>query len=132
MKYPALNISEKSWKGKDLELVAFYLFDEFNYNNNVKTFQKYFLNKKFCDSNGEIYKISGRILPLQTWRRIFSFLPNVFKCQYTTEGTNEKLTLEEFRNYLLERISDLEEDDLNREWKAKVLKAKTYEELIYA
>jgi hypothetical protein len=33
MKYPAFNISEKSWKGKELELDAYILFDEFNYNN---------------------------------------------------------------------------------------------------
>lgn len=130
MKYPALIISEKSWKGKELELDAFVLFDEFNYNNNVKTFEKYFLNKKVCDSNGEIYMIKGRKLPINIWRRFFSFLPNVFKCEYITERTNEKLTIDELRNYLLERISDLEDHDFNIEWQANIRKAKTHTELI--
>ena len=130
MKYPAVNITEKSWKGKELELEAFVFFDEFNYNNNIRTFEKYFLNKKICDSNGKIYRIKGRKLPDNIWRRIFSFLPNVFKCEYITERTNEELTLENLRNYLLERISDLEQDEITRKWKKDVQKANTYEELI--
>jgi hypothetical protein len=130
MKYPALNISEKTWKGKELELDAFILFDEFNYNKNVRNFEKYFLNKMYCDSNGEIFRITGRTLPVQTWRTILSFLPNVFKCKYITKRTNEKLTLEELRKYLLERISELEDFDLNIEWKENVRKAKTHAELI--
>ena len=130
MKYPALSISEKSWREKELELDAFVFFDEFNYNKNIKTFEKYFLNKKICDSKGEIYRITGRKLPDNVWRRFFSFLPNVYKCEYITERTNEKWTLENLRNYLLERISDLEQDDFSQEWKTDVWKAKTYEELI--
>ena len=130
MKYPALNISEKSWKGKELELDAFVFFDELNYNINTKTFEKYFLNKKICDSSGKIYKIIGRTLPNSIWRRFFSFLPNAYKCEYITKQTNEKLTLEELRNYLLKRISDLEQDNFSRKWKTDVRKAITYEELI--
>lgn len=115
MKYPALNISEKSWKGRELELDTFVLFDEFNYNKNTKFFEKYFLNKKICDSNGKIYKIKGRKLPTSVWRRFFSFLPNVFKCEYIMEQVNEELTLESLRNYLLERISDLEQNEFSKE-----------------
>ncbi len=130
MKYPAFNISEKSWKGKELELDAYFLFNEFNYNNKTKTFEKYFLNKKVCDSNGKVYRIKGRKLPNSIWRRIFSFLPNVFKCEYITERINEELTLDNLRNYLLDRISELEENDFSQKWKTDVRKAKTYEELM--
>ena len=66
----------------------------------------------------------------ESWRNWLRFIPNVWKTKIIFQNTNKEMDIEQLRNYLLERISDLAQDDFTREWKADVRKAKTHAELI--
>jgi hypothetical protein len=130
VKYPAINISVTDWKDKGDILEMFVLFDELNYNKDVISFKKYFLNQNYCDSNGEILQIVGRTLPTNPLRKIFSFLPNVFKCVYIIEPTGKKMSLIELKQFLLSRIEELEHDAFTKNWKNQIINSNTFEEVL--
>ncbi|MEM9674595.1 MAG: hypothetical protein AAF992_18525, partial [Bacteroidota bacterium] len=64
------------------------------------------------------------------WRRTFKFLPNTYKVKLTFEKMNHRISVNELKSYLIERISDLSEDDFRAKWIGDLKRARSYEELI--
>ena len=128
MTFPALAISTKKWITDDL--MDYILWDEYIYTNKESVFQKYYKDNLFCDGEGKIYKAIRKNEVTENWRNWLRFIPNVWKTTIIFQDMNEEMSVEQLRNYILERISDLKQDTSTREWKINVQKATTHAELI--
>ena len=103
--FPILNISEKTWNSDDL--TDYILFDKFIYTDRESIFYELYKNKFFIDCNGVIYQAIEKAKLTEKWRNWFRFIPNIWKRELLFINTNENWTIDQLRNYLLERISDL-------------------------
>ena len=128
MKFPLLNISEPSWNDEDV--IEFILFDEFIYTNNETTFTRYLKDKLFCDCRGDIFIVKDKVPPIAWWRKAFKFLPNTYKVKLIFQKTGEKISVTELKNYMIERVNGLSEDEFRSEWINYLKQAKSHEELI--
>ena len=126
IKFPIMDVSFAKWKRNEEDQI---LFDEYIYTKKEATFKKYFRNRSYVDSNGDVYKITDRILPGKV-RQFFSFIPNVCKVQLVFRKTDKTMTVEEVRDYLLKQLKDRGADDLMLEWIKGVENAKTIEEML--
>ena len=106
------------------------LMDAFIYNNTEVYFQEYLKDNLFCDSNGKIFKIIGEKQPKSIFRKVFFFLPNIYKTELIFEATNEYLTLEDLRDFMIERVKTLGYGKFEVKWILELRKAKSYKELI--
>lgn len=129
MKFPLLNISEQKWKDDDF-LLDYFLLDEFIYNDSKVVFQEYFKVHSFCDCFGEIYKVKCKVPPKEWWRRVFKFIPNVYKIELRFERTGNKMSVYELKTYLIDRIKDLSENEFTKNWIEQIKQAKNHEEII--
>lgn len=128
MTFPIIDISTEKWNYEDL--MEYVCHDEYIYTNKESVFEKYYKNKMFCDGNGQIYKVLGKAEMTENWRNWLRFIPNVWKTKIIFKKIYKEMTVEELRTFLLERISELKQDDFTREWKLHIQKAKTHSELI--
>lgn len=128
MIFPALNISVKKWLSDDV--AEYVIYDDYIYTSNESEFTKFYKNQLYCDGEGDIYKVVEKAEMKESWRNWFRFLPNVWKTKIVFENVNQRMDLEVLRNYLLERISDLEQNDFTKEWKSDIVKAKNHATLI--
>ena len=141
MTFPAIDISVNKWNLEDL--MEYIIYNDYIYTRKDSVFKKYYKNHLFCDSRGKIYKAIKKAEMTASWRNWFQFIPYVWKTKIIFENTNEMMSLDELKEYLIERISDLDDGKKNEEWKANskqhkilskwkddVLKAKNHEDLI--
>jgi hypothetical protein len=128
MKFPIINISESYWSYDDL--MEYIRFNEYFYSSNQRLFERYALNKVFCDCDGQVYQVIGKIPPTQVWRKAFKFIPNVYKEKLVFQKTGRKLELDELRDYLISRVHDLSQNDFTREWVVFLKNALSYEQVI--
>ena len=124
MKFPIIDISEK-WNDEDPTV-----YDEYIYTDEKATFDKYFKNKIFCDGNGQIFKAVGKSKMTEKWRNWLRIIPNVWKTKIVFENMHKEMSVEELRTILLQRISELEQDEITRKWKVNIQNAKTHTQLI--
>lgn len=129
MKFPAANVSIKSWDENE-DYLIYILEDEFIYTTNPKIYQDYFLNNLFVDSNGDIYKLIDRKLP-NSFRQILRFIPNFCKVELIFKPTKDKMTIEQVKQHILSQLNKLNNDTNKVEWIDKVKNAKSYEEIIF-
>jgi hypothetical protein len=129
MTFPILNITAKKWNEDNL--IDCVVFDEYIYTNKESVFNELYKNKIFCDCNGKIYKVVKKAELKEKWRNWLRFIPNIWKREIIFQPTGENWTVDELRNYLLERISELKSDKHTEKWKAQIKTAKNYTELIY-
>jgi len=129
MNYPILNISEASWAGRDPS--DFILFDNFVFTKDESFYENYLVGKIFCDCNGELFEFEKRILPKERWRYLLGFLPGVFKVELIFGPTMRKrIKLDELKNYLVNRIGELENSEFNIKWIEFIKNGKSFDELI--
>ena len=105
MKFPVANVSLREWNPRE-DILLYVLIDPYIYRNDDKLYREFYYNQKFVDSEGEIYKIIDKRLPSSIWRSIFRFLPNVFKIELIFITTNEKMGIEEVREFYLHQIQE--------------------------
>ena len=128
MTYPIINISIEKWNDEDL--MDYITFDKFIYTNKDSIFNKLYRDKLFCDCNGQVFKAIKKAELTQKWRNWLRFIPNVWKREIIFEKTNKNLTVDELKNYILARISELNKTDYRKKWIADIENAKTHSELI--
>jgi len=128
MIFPAINISTTKWIEDDL--MEYVIYDNFIYTNEESLFYKFYENQFFCDGNGKIFKAVRKSETIKTWRKWLRFIPNIWKIEIIYENTNKELSIEQLRNFLLTRVSDLNQNEFIKEWKIDIKNAKTYMELI--
>ena len=130
MNFPLINISEPTWNDDKLDIVALIVFDPYAYTERPSFYDRYMVGKSFCDCNGEIFIYKKRILPESWWRKTFKFLPNVYKVKLIFESTGKTISVDELRNYLIERIAGLPESQFNKKWIDDLKAANTHEDII--
>jgi len=129
MTFPLLNISAKKWDSEDL--TDYIIFDKFIYTDKESIFNELYKNKIFIDCDGRIYKGIKKVELTEKWRNWLRFIPNIWKREVLFRTTGENWTVDELRNYLLKRVSELKTDKDTENWKTQLKKAKNYSELIY-
>jgi hypothetical protein len=129
MTFPLLNISAKKWESEDL--TDYIVFDKYIYTDKEEIFNKLYRDKLFIDSDGRIYKALKKAELTEKWRIFLRFIPNMWKREILFKSTGEKWTVDELRNFLLNRISKLKTDTQTEDWKAELKKATNHYELIY-
>ena len=129
IKFPAINISNPNFS-KEEDLTSFLLLDAFIYSDTETYFKEYLKDNLFCDSKGKIFKITGKKEPRYLFKKVFFFLPNIYKIELIFEATNEYMTLDDLRDFMIERVKTLGYGKFEVKWILALRKAKTYEELI--
>ena len=124
-----LNITDKDW-GQETDLSVFVLFDEFIYNYSDDLYDRYYKDKIFCDSLGELYQVTGKVFPTAAWRKLLRFIPNVYKIKFELKKMNRQMELEDLRRFMLARINELEQTDFDKKWLAFIKQAPNHYEII--
>lgn len=129
MKFPAANISIKTWD-KDEDFLVYILKDDMLHNLDIQYFQKYLLNHLFVDSNGAVFKIVDRKLspPVSRWFGLYSKSETA---QLIIESTHEKWGIEQVREHILHQVSNLDDGvEHKSEWIEKLKNATTVSDII--
>ncbi|RXG29662.1 hypothetical protein [Leeuwenhoekiella palythoae] len=129
MTFPLLNITPECWTYENL--IDCVIFDEFIYTDKDSVFMELYKDKLFCDCNGKIFKAVKKAELTEKWRNWLKFIPNIWKREIIFQPTGENWTVEELRNYLLNRVSELKTNEQTEKWKTQLKKAKNHSELIY-
>ncbi|MDR6969315.1 hypothetical protein J2X31_003345 [Flavobacterium arsenatis] len=129
MTFPLINISIEKWPNSE-DIIEFIVYEKYIYTNNDSVFNEFYKDKLFCDCEGSVFKATRKVKMTQHWRNWLKFLPNVWKTEVIYEATTKTMSIEELREYLMNRISDLDDSDFIQKWLLKVKMAKTYSQLI--
>ncbi len=128
MDYPLINISQKYWVFEDM--MEYILYDDFICTTDQSYHHQYLLNKKFCDSKGEIYQLIELEFPKSGWRKALKFLPNTYKITFKFHKTGEHISVAELQNHLLEKAAQLKDSDFKTEYISSLQKGTTHFQLI--
>ncbi|WP_417885680.1 hypothetical protein [Zunongwangia sp.] len=128
MKFPLLNISNPNWQ-KEEDLMSFLLLDNYSYKDDIY-FERYLKDELFCDCKGSIFKITGKKGTFRAYKKLFGFLPEIYKTRLIFEKTNTYISLEDFREYLMDRVASLGYGVSEVKLLLKLKKATSHEELI--
>lgn len=129
--FPLVNISQRNWKSK--EAPEYFHYDGYYYSMDYIYFKSNVVNDIYCDCNGNLFQPKELIPPAAYWRKIFFFLPNVYKQKIIYENLNRHISVEELREFLMARVSELYKENklyYYYEWKEHLKKANNYEGLI--
>ncbi|WP_299685701.1 hypothetical protein [uncultured Dokdonia sp.] len=129
MNFPILNISHDRWYDDDI--MDYISFDEFIYTRKDAIFNELYKDQLFCDCDGVIFKAIKKAEMTQKWRNWLWFIPNVWKTEILFEPTHKKLTVDELRSYLLDRLAELTMDKELKKWEMNIRRATNHFELIY-
>ena len=92
------------------------LFDEFIYTNREDLFRQYYKDKEFCDCQGNVFKVVDKRPPVSFWRNFFQFLPNIYKVELRFIQENKKLTIDDLRDFILNRLEEINTNDFVPKW----------------
>lgn len=126
MRFPIANVSYE-WNPKE-DYTHYILMDPYVYTNNEQILNEFYLNQKFVDSEGNIYRIVDKRLPTSWWRKAFHFLPDVYRVTLLFYKTVDKMDLEQVRSFVHKQVSKKAED--TTKWLGHIKKAKTIQEIL--
>ncbi|WP_224484689.1 hypothetical protein [Robertkochia aurantiaca] len=129
MKYPIINISNNNWQDFE-DVLTFILEDPYYCTNNKKVLKTYFLNQRYCDSNGNIF-VANRLNPIGGfWKSILSFLPGSKKGEIIFTPTTKTMELKELKEFVLDRVNELEADEFTMKWIGKIHNSKSHIDIL--
>lgn len=124
--FPLVQIDIQEW---DLDLMSELLrFDEFYYSDDHEFYNRYFLHKRFLDSNGRIF-LGGEIAMINSF---WSWLGIGKKYRVTYIDTSKRWTFEEAKSFLISKIEKLSSQEGRDQWLTSLKGAKTIKQLIEA
>ncbi|MEN2412935.1 hypothetical protein [Flavobacterium mesophilum] len=122
--FPVLDISINEW---NLENVSEIIFDDiYFYSNSYDLFERFRLNHKIVDAKGTIFKIVRLQKKERNWMSFF-VRP---KHEMIFELTEEKIDLKDLKDFMLQRINNLESNEYKFKWMENIKKANNFDELI--
>lgn len=130
MEIPALNISFENWSaplsGYDRQPFGHLVLEgKFTRYRNKDVFRKFYLNRKYVDSYGNVYLLTGREkAPL--WRRL---IPFCYLSYYQFEDLSQHLAYDEVQQMVLKRLQEMNFPETMQEMIQLVKLAKNYQEL---
>lgn len=125
IEFPAVDISVTNWRGEIINEV--FLYDEYFYNRSDSIFQELQMNHKIVDSNGDIYVIAG-VEQLKGLKQWIPFFFRKRKMEFRSSG--EKMSLDELRDFILQKVEELDDNDSKQEWLKSIERAITFRQLI--
>lgn len=125
MQFPIYNIDIVSLGDNYWLLQEIIRYDAIYSSRDEKIWRKYFLNKRFADSQGNVYMLVDKSEIKKRWYDLFC--TNRFHCHFLFTG--ERLSIEDVRRIMEKQIRDTHEK-FEEEFIAGLRKAKTFEELI--
>jgi len=128
MKFPAANVSLKEWDPNE-DYLLYVLMDPYYCKTGDEFYREYYHNLKYVDSNGEVFKAIDKKPPKSILRRIFRFIPGVYKVELIFSNTGEKMELEEVREFMLKKVTKLK-DDYVSEWINQIKNSKSIQEVL--
>ena len=128
MTFPMINIQESDWDPLNYDEPI--LYNEFYYSTDIELFNHQLLNKIYCDTNGDLHKITHLLKPTSFWRNTLKFLPGVYKCTLKFRKMGKKMPLEDLKQFILERIKSFGKNGFQLKWIIMIENAKTYVEII--
>jgi hypothetical protein len=127
MEFPLLNISDHDWDPESVD--SQLLFDGFIYVRR-ELFDEFIKDKFYCDCAGYVYQAVDVVPPTSWCRKVFYFLPMVYKSKLIFEKTELRLTEDQLRDFVLEQISELPGSEFNQKWIEQLKQANTHKEII--
>ena len=126
IKYPMFSLDYDKW---DLFIAVELIWDRGNYINKIDDFYyNHILNKRFVDSNGSIFVAIGIE---DTWVRSFYFFKKKVS-RVLFEKTNMTIGFNDLKQSLLKKATSIEDLDARAIVKEQMMKAESYEDLIYS
>jgi len=125
IEFPLVDISVTSWRGEIINEV--FLYDEYFYNRSNAIFQEFQLNHKIVDSNGDVYVIVG----VEELKGLKQWIPFFRKRKMEVIKSGEKMSLDELRDFVLQKVEELDDNDSKQEWIQNIKQAKTFKQLIH-
>ncbi len=129
MKFPIANISIKNWNPEE-DVLLYILLNKYIYRDDNQLYQSFFYNKEFVDSNGDIYLLVDQKKSTSLLRKIFKFLPNVFKIELIFKKTKNKMDIENVREFILRQIGKMPKDANHANWIEQIKNAKKIQEIL--
>ena len=125
IKFPILNITLENWS-EDL-VFDIFLGDDTCYTPDRATLQRYYIENRFVDSQGHIYRLR-EVVPLETnfWQRTFSGK----KGRFVFEETGERMPLKDLKEWMKARVDALDWPDVKTGWIEEINAAASIEELL--
>ncbi len=128
MKFPFFNLSQYRWVNESV--IDFALFNAFIYTDDDDYFNNFLKNNKFCDCSGTVYVIKDKMSPTQLWRKIFRFIPSVYKVTLQFEKTDESIPFELFKVLFITKNDFIQHNDIvSKYWIDLVKKSESFEDL---
>jgi hypothetical protein len=128
IKFPIANVSIKNWD-KNEDYLLYVLDSPYIFTPKETFYGKYLSNHSFVDSNGNVFKITGRIFTNRV-RKILRFIPGFYKAELVFEQTGETMDREEIRNHIVRQLEKLDDYEHKAEWIRTVKNATTIEGII--
>ncbi|WP_409417852.1 hypothetical protein [Flavobacterium sp. PS2] len=122
--FPVLDISINEWNNENISEIIFY--DIYFTNKSYELFKELRLNHKIIDSKGDIFKI---IRLEKKEKRFVNFFVKP-KQEMIFELLDETTHLNDLKNFMLNRINNLEVNEYKFKWIENIKKAKNFKELI--
>lgn len=129
MRFPIANVSIRDWNPQE-NYDHYILMDPYIYNKRDDFFRSFYKDHKFVDSEGNIFKVVDKRLPRSWWRRLFHFLPDVFRISLVFIKTGERMEMEDIREFVLKQISKVKHGDNLSGWITHVKNARTINEIL--
>lgn len=100
-------------------------YDTVYSSNDEEIWKQYFLNLRFVDSRGDVYRLIDKIKIRKLWHSLFRI--SRYHCHFVATG--EKLSIEELRQIMERQIKSTDEK-FGKEIVHGLRKASTYTDLI--
>ncbi|PHR86708.1 MAG: hypothetical protein COA80_19430 [Leeuwenhoekiella sp.] len=130
IKFPIIRINSRIITDSE-ELIP--LWDNYMYSSKPEIFKTYFLHKEFVDSKGQVFRVISRIPTDNHLRKIFKFLPGVYREKLVFEKVDKVLKLEEFKEDLIKGIKKFSSEsskEVEEDWINDIQNSKTFAEVI--
>ncbi len=124
IQYPILNVSLSSVTYKHLEYI--HIGDLWDYSSDSRIFNEYYLNQKFADQTGRVFKIIGKQEPSSFLNRVLHW----GKEELVFEETGETIDFSRLKEFVINRYQSLDDDFARPILLGLVEKANNFEDLI--
>lgn len=125
-----INISSETWE-KEENFESLVLWDAYVYTRNQEYISNCIADKTFCDCKGNFYKAFDVVAPTSFWRKALSFLPNIYKTEIKLKRTGDAMSVDELREFMLERLRAFPPDDFYNKIKSDLKDSDSFIKLIF-
>lgn len=129
MRFPIANVSIKDWNPEE-DYTHYILMDPFMNKKNDALFEAFYKNQRFVDSEGNIFTIVDLKPPKAMWRRVFYFLPNAYRATFVFMKTEESMSLDQVRQFILKQVRKVKTGDNLSGWIYQIKNANSIQAIL--